>query len=314
MGGEPNGDQAEEAIRRLLSGLHTRLGLDATVVSRLSAVPFRLDESLDAGQVATARLLATTLAEYFEQDDADRRRVERRRHQLDEVAADRDFTIVLQPIVGLATGETAGMEALARFPTLGQGPGEVFAEAWLLGVGGELELAAVDAAIDLLDRLADDIYLSVNVAPATLADPRFLERAQSLPPGRLVAEVTEHAVIADYAKLTRAAQRLAAAGVRFAIDDVGAGLSGLERILRVNPDVLKIDKSLVRDIDTSRVRHAMVSALTVFAAEVGVSLVAEGIETDAELAALCALGVGYGQGFYLARPHPPSPRSGTRPG
>lgn len=84
----------------------------------------------------------------------------------------------------------------------------------------------------------------------------------------------------------------------------------MERILHVNPDVLKIDKSLVCDIDTSRVRHAMVAALTVLAGEVGVSLIAEGIETSAELAALCALGVGYGQGFYLARPHePPSDRA-----
>lgn len=305
MGWEPSGDQAEEAIRRLLGELHTRLGLDATFVSRLSAVPFRLDESLDAGQVAAVRLLATILAEYFEEDEADRRRIEHRRRQLRDVAADRDLEVVLQPIVRLATGETAGMEALARFPTLGQGPAEVFTEAWALGVGSELELAAVDAAIGLLDTLPEHVCLSVNVAPATLADRRFLGRAQSLPPGRLVAEVTEHAVIADYAQLTRAAQRLATAGVRFAIDDVGSGFSGLERILHVNPDVLKIDKSLVRDIDTSPVRHAMVAALSVFAEQVGVSLVAEGIETSAQLTALCALGVGYGQGFHLAGPHDP---------
>lgn len=306
MGWEPSGDQAEEAIRRLLGQLHTRLELDAALVSRLSALPFRLNESLDAGQVAAARLLATILAEYFEEDEADRRRVEHRRQQLRGVAADGDLKVVLQPIVRLATGETAGMEALARFPTLGQGPDETFADAWALGVGGELELAAVDAAIGLLDTLPDDVYLSVNVAPATLADRRFLERAQSLPSGRLVAEVTEHAAIDDYAKLTLAAQRLGTTGMGFAIDDVGSGFSGLERILNVNPDVLKIDKSLVRDIDTSPVRHAMVAALTVFAAQVDVSLVAEGIETSGQLSALCALGVGYGQGFHVARPHDPN--------
>lgn len=296
-------DQAEKAIERLLGGIYTRLELDAGGISGLPAVPFRIDESLDAGQIATVRLLTTTLAEYFREHEAAWQAVEGRRERLCDVAANHEITMVGQPIKRLVTGQTVGVEALARFPTLDQGPGEVFAEAWQLGVGLELELAAVDAAIDLLDKIPDDAYLSVNVAPTTLATSPFLERATSLPPDRLVAEVTEHAVIHDDAPVHSAMRRLREVGVRFAIDDVGSGFAGLERILLLRPDILKIDKSLVRDVDTSSARYAMVGALTGVAAEVGAGLVAEGIETGAERATLRGLGVGYGQGFYLARPH-----------
>lgn len=296
-------DQAEEAIERLLGRLYDRLELDATPLARFPALPFRLADSLDASQVAAVRLLTTVLAEHFDEYDADCQQLEHRRDRLCGVAAaGEELAPVGQPIVRFATGETVGMEALARLPALGQGPAEVFPEAWHLGVGLELELAAVDAAMERFAGLADDAYLSVNVAPATLADERFLERARSLPRGRLVAEVTEHAVIDDYARMDLAAQRLREAGVRFAVDDVGAGFSGLERILRLSPDILKIDKALVRDIDTSPQRHAMVAALRAFAAEVGAGLVAEGIETGAELATLCEVGVGCGQGFYLGVP------------
>lgn len=296
-------DQAEKAIEGLLGRMYTRLELDAGGISGLPAVPFRVDESLDARQLATVRLLTTTLAEYFSAHETLSRVVEGRRDRLCDVAANGEITMVAQPIKRLATGTTVGVEALARFPTLDQGPAEVFTEAWHVGVGLELELAAVEAAIDLLDKIPDDVYLSVNVAPVTLAAARFLDRVTSLPSGRLVAEVTEHAIIDDYASVASAGRRLREAGVRFAVDDVGSGFAGLERIIRTNPDILKVDKSLVRDIDTSPARHAMVGALAVVAAEVSASLVAEGIETSAELAALCGLGVDYGQGFHLARPH-----------
>lgn len=296
-------DQAEKAIERLLGRMFTRLELDGRGISGFPAVPFRVDGSLDAGQLATVRLLTTTLAEYFSEREAVWRAVEDRRDRLCEVAANGEITMVAQPIKRLATGKTVGMEALARFPTLDQGPGEVFTEAWHLGAGLELELAAVEAAIDLLDKIPGDAYLSVNVAPITLAACRFLDRVTSLPPGRLVAEVTEHAIIDDYASVESAGRRLREAGVRFAVDDVGSGFAGLERIILTSPDILKVDKSLVRDIDTSSARHAMVGALAAVAAEVGASLVAEGIETRAELATLSGLGLEYGQGFYLAKPY-----------
>lgn len=303
MPAEHSHDQAEQALEHILGRLYAHLKLDTAAACTLPARPFRIADSLDPGQRATVRLLTTTLAEYFEGQAIDHLDREHRRDRLCDIAAARELTMVAQPIVRLATGQTAGMEALARFPTLDQGPGQVFADAWELGVGLDLELTAVDAAIDLLPAIPDDVYLSVNVAPTTLVSPRFLERVASLPPGRLVAEVTEHAVIDDYDALAAAADRLSNVGVRFAVDDVGAGFSGLERILRLNPEILKIDRSLVCDIDASSTRYAMVAALQVFAEEVGVGLIAEGIETSAELAALCGLGVGCGQGFYLGRPH-----------
>src|SRR5262249_7083128 len=119
---------------------------------------------------------------------------------------------------------------------------------------------------------------------------------------RLTVEITEHAQVSDYDLLTGALKTLRQTGVRLSVDDAGAGYASLQHVLRLRPDLIKLDISLVRDIDTDRVKAALAGCLTNFAAQIGASLIAEGIETAAEMARLTAVGVSYGQGYPLARP------------
>jgi len=211
--------------------------------------------------------------------------------------------VVFQPITALDRDQVVGFEALARFPTEPERPIEAwFADAAGLGLGADLELAAIERAFAHIDHLPPDAFLSVNVSPATAVSPRFEACCRAVDPNRLVIEVTEHAPVDDYVALTDALAALRARGVRLAIDDAGAGFASLRHVLRLNPDLIKLDISLTRRIDTDPVRRALATSLIAFAAEVGATILAEGIESRWELEALRRLGVRYGQGYHLARP------------
>ncbi len=122
--------------------------------------------------------------------------------------------------------------------------------------------------------------------------------------GRLVLEITEHEAVEDYPSLVDALAPLRANGARVAIDDAGAGFASLRHTLRIAPDIVKLDMSLTRGIDADRGKRALAAALVSFAMEMDFALVAEGIETADELEALRQLGVGFGQGYFLAVPGP----------
>ncbi len=120
-------------------------------------------------------------------------------------------------------------------------------------------------------------------------------------------EITEHEAVEDYDSLIDALQDLRAQGVRVAIDDAGAGFASMRHTLQIAPDIVKLDLSLTHGIDSDHARQALATALVSFAEEMGITIVAEGIETEAQLAKLIDLGVRYGQGFYLAEPAPRYP-------
>ncbi|HEV8420861.1 MAG TPA: EAL domain-containing protein, partial [Actinomycetota bacterium] len=128
---------------------------------------------------------------------------------------------------------------------------------------------------------------------------RLLRQA---PATRIVVEITEHAQVADYAELLEALGDFRSRGGRLAIDDAGAGFASLRHVLVLLPDVIKLDISLTQGIDRDRNRRALASAMISFAAEIGATIIAEGIETRDELDSLRSLGVRYGQGFYIGRP------------
>ena len=213
---------------------------------------------------------------------------------------------VFQSIVSLETGQPVGFEALARFETDPvRSPGAWFAEATALGYTLELEIAAVEAAISSMDRLPSDTFMTLNVSPASIMSPQLTEAIGRVPLDRIIVEVTEHARITDYPRLRSAIAALRRGGARLAVDDVGAGHASLRNILQLDPDLIKLDVSLTREIQTQRPQRAMASALVTFAREVGASVIAVGIETEAELAAIRDLGVPLGQGYYFGRPNPP---------
>jgi EAL domain-containing protein (putative c-di-GMP-specific phosphodiesterase class I) len=214
------------------------------------------------------------------------------------------LSIAYQPIVALQTGDTVGFEALARFKGIQPEwpPAEWFAVAADVGLRTELELAALELALTRLDSLPANSFLSVNVWPEALASPAVLERIGAAQPDRIVIEVTEHAAIDDYDRLVTTLADFRRRGGRLAIDDAGAGFASLRHVLRLDPDMIKVDGSLVRDIESDRAARALTRALVSFAREMGKLVVAEGIETASALDVLRELGIDYGQGYHLGRP------------
>jgi EAL domain-containing protein (putative c-di-GMP-specific phosphodiesterase class I) len=252
--------------------------------------------------------LAGQLERQEQAAEAQRRQVQRIR----EILQDGGPAVVFQSIFDLRAGNVVGKEALARFPGHpARTPDLWFADAATVGLRVELEIAAVRAAVSQAGEL-DGTFLALNVSPEALSSVRFLRLLPELPTERVVLEVTEHAPVEDYESLSRSLQQLRAEGVRLAIDDAGAGFASLRHILRLAPDFIKLDISLTRGIDGDQARRALASALISFASEIGAAIIAEGIESGAEVEALRALGVVYGQGFHLGWPQPISQDQGRR--
>jgi PAS domain S-box-containing protein len=228
------------------------------------------------------------------------------RRGIAEILATEELAIAFQPIVDIPSGIVIGVEALSRFPSRQEvGPDVVFAEAAHAGLGAELELLAVRRALEEAAVLDSSLYIAVNVSPAILANPALLDTllASPIDVGRVVVEITEHVSVGDYTILQRPRQQLRDVGVRLAVDDAGSGYASLRHILTLAPDIIKLDRALVTDLDSDRARRALVAAVVSFAAEIGATrLIGEGVETQAELAALTALGVDAAQGYHVGKP------------
>ena len=222
------------------------------------------------------------------------------------------FHPVFQPIVDLASLAVIGYEALTRFDG-GTPPDEQFREAAAVGIGVELEIASLRAALAAAVALPATPWLNVNASPVVILAGEPLRSLVAAYPGRLVLEVTEHEVITDYAAFREAVAALRP-DVQIAVDDAGAGFASLRHIVELRPHIVKIDRSLVAGIDADPARQALLAGLRHFADSQGCSLIAEGIETEAELATLVALDVRSGQGYLLGRPLPiPAPGAQAGP-
>jgi diguanylate cyclase (GGDEF)-like protein len=218
-------------------------------------------------------------------------------------------SMAVQPIVDLRSGSIHAHEALARFGANGEGsPLPWFTLAEELGEREALERACLREALELFCRRPPHVRLAVNLSAPVLLDPRtlrMLERPRDL--DGLIIEITEEALVQNDEQLRTVMIPLRERGARLAVDDMGAGYSGLRQVTTVHPSYLKLDRSLITGIDGDSDRAALVSALAGYAARVGSLLVAEGIETEAELHKVLELGVPLAQGFYLGRPAPPWP-------
>jgi EAL domain-containing protein (putative c-di-GMP-specific phosphodiesterase class I)/CheY-like chemotaxis protein len=260
-------------------------------------------ERVTSAQVASS--IVDELSRRLSHDEA--RAMSNRRvvDQIRQVIDDSCLEFVFQPIADLASSRVVGVEALSRFPVAPmRPPARWFEEAWAVGLGVELELAALEGALEASSRLPSGIFLAVNLSPATLSSERLREILAVARRRRLVVEVTEHAPVDDYAALREALAFVRGVGGWVAVDDVGAGYSSLQHILEISPDAIKLDLGITRDVHIDAGRRSLASAFTRFAADMGVMIMAEGIETAEELAALRELGIEYGQGFFLAPPRP----------
>jgi EAL domain-containing protein (putative c-di-GMP-specific phosphodiesterase class I) len=231
------------------------------------------------------------------------REAEVKRVRVGEVLDERAFKLVYQPIWEIGAARPSGFEVLCRFTREPfRSPDRWFAEAAETGNGVALETAVLRKAITSFDDLPSDIYLSVNASPETVLSGALPDLFEGAPAERLVLELTEHAPVGDYDVLEAALAPLRARGIRLAVDDAGAGYSGLQHIIRLKPDLIKLDMSLTRTIHEDPARQALASALIFFARMTGCIIIAEGVETQEELATLRTLGVPRAQGYFLSRP------------
>jgi EAL domain-containing protein (putative c-di-GMP-specific phosphodiesterase class I)/FixJ family two-component response regulator len=217
-------------------------------------------------------------------------------------------TPAYQPIFHIATGEVAGYEALTRFDGAPEGSTEdVFREAHQVGLGVELELHTASQAIAGFRpelECSNSTYLAVNASPGLLYRPALLEVLSVLPSVRVVVEITEQRQFDSYDQLRETVSLVHERGMRVAVDDMGSGFAGLQRLVDVRPEIVKLDHVLTARLDSDPARRALVTAMHHFAVEMGITVVAEGIERDAQLTVLRDIGIECGQGFLLGRPGP----------
>ncbi|WP_336922202.1 EAL domain-containing protein [Aquipuribacter sp. SD81] len=217
------------------------------------------------------------------------------------------LTVVAQPLVDLTTGGVAGYEALARVPAEWDvAPDRLFAAAHRLGGSAALQAHVCEAVLRLLPELPGDTFLTVNVDPGDLVAagavaPLLARRSLT----RLVVEITEHAWPDDTAPVDEVVARLRAAGALVAADDVGAGYAGLHQLMRLRPDMVKVDRGLVRELGDDPAAELLVQVLGELCSHLDAWVVVEGVETETQLAALARLGVPIGQGWLLGRPAAP---------
>lgn len=210
-----------------------------------------------------------------------------------------------QPILDVRKNRPIGYEALTRF----QGepyrsPDKWFDDAAQVGLQTQLEMAAVEKALEALGAFPQETYISLNVSPETVLNSSLADMLQDYPLKRLVLEVTEHNHVGDYPIIMRALESLRRGGLRLAVDDAGAGYASFQHILKLRPDIIKLDRSLVTKIEDDSGSMALTAALVRFAEQTGSVIIAEGVETGTELEILSSLGVEIMQGYLFGRPEP----------
>lgn len=212
-------------------------------------------------------------------------------------------SIVYQPIVCLETHRAVGFECLARFAAEPLRPPDAwFDEAAEVGLGTALEIVALRKALAAFPAFPPEVYLAVNASPRTIMSSGFADALGGAPADRIVVEVTEHASVADYHDLASVVMAMRQRGIRLAVDDAGAGYASMRHILNLQPDLIKLDMELTRNIDLDLARRALAAALIGFARDTGSQIVAEGVETASELKTLRGLGIKTAQGYLLGRP------------
>jgi EAL domain-containing protein (putative c-di-GMP-specific phosphodiesterase class I) len=212
---------------------------------------------------------------------------------------------LLQPIYEISTGDVVGVEALTAFSAdHPEGTAGWFQLAWSTGLGVDLEFACIGDALALVPRIPAHVWLACKASPATTADPRLAALLDTVPAPSVVVELTGDPVAPEGLAAVRALDGLRARGLQLAVDDYGAGRTGPHWLLEVEPNIVKVDRSLIKGVGSDHRKQALTRALVRFAADTGCALVAEGVESRDDLEMVAACGVVLAQGFHLARPEP----------
>ncbi len=215
-----------------------------------------------------------------------------------------ELWVALQPIVNLNTGSVLGHEALIRGPVGSdwETPDKIFAKARRLGRASALEARCRQLGLAALANTLPEgqsLFLNVDVAFEQL--PLYLLQ-YDLSPARVALEISERAPIARHSPALKIIDQWRAQGHPIVLDDYGSGYASLDMAITVHPDILKLDRGMIAGVDGDPFRYDVLHSVVALWHDKNVRLLAEGIETAEELAALQSLGVDYGQGYYLGRP------------
>ncbi len=249
---------------------------------------------------------ATRRAARFEAD----RTLRERAAVLERIVLQESLSTVYEPVVDLEDERVIGYEALSRGPagTSLEDPLTLFGVASSCDLEFELDSLCRRRALANATGIRPDQQLFLNILPSCIHDPDFegvrvrrMLKDLGLAPENLVLEISEREAITNFPIFREALDQFTALGFGIALDDTGAGFSSLEAALELSPDYLKIDMSLIRGIEESPERQELLRGLQSVAQRMNATLIAEGIETAAELQAIRGLGIRGGQGFYLGR-------------
>jgi EAL domain-containing protein (putative c-di-GMP-specific phosphodiesterase class I) len=259
--------------------------------------------SLNQRDVQMMKVFADLTARQIDKEQTADAAYDESRTRIQALLSNDALTIVYQPIYDVGQERIVGFEALSRFSAEpNRTPDLWYAEAASVGLGVELEIRAIEKALTGLEVLPPDVYISLNASPETIISGELERVLKRAPHERLVLEITEHHFINEYIEVGDILRPLRAQGMRVAVDDAGAGYASFRHILKLAPDLIKLDMSISRAIDSNRPSRALASALIRFAQETESAIVAEGVETAAELHTLQGLGVTQVQGYLLGRP------------
>lgn len=296
------------ATREIPIGSHLSVPLklaDGRVYGTFCCFGFQPDVSLNERDLHTMKAFAELIAYQIDTDTERVRDRAEKTKRIQTVLRSDEPTIVYQPMFLMSDNRLLGAESLSRFSATPQrSPDQWFAEAGEVGLKTALELKAIRKSLVSYKETwrYGALHLGLNSSAQTIVDGGLLKILGDCPAEQIMLEITEHDQVENYDELHRALAPLRKRGVKIAVDDAGSGYASMRHILNLSPDVIKLDVSLTRGIDADRMRRALASALIEFADQTGCKIVAEGIETEAELQTLRNLGVHAGQGYYLSRP------------
>lgn len=232
------------------------------------------------------------------------------KQQLSQIIEYKDITVLTQPILSLQTGEVYGYEILTRGPidTIFHSPEALFDYADRVQLLSELEFVVIQKAFEEMKSRGIMSPVFINITAVTLSHPhfernirRYIEKG-NIEPCHVIFEITEQHLIRDYVSSSQVIRKLRSLGFRVAIDDAGAGFSSLQSILEIIPDMIKIDKSLIQQIDRVAAKESMLKAIMSFAKDIQCQVIAEGVEREEEAGVLMRHNVEMGQGFFFAKP------------
>lgn len=279
---------------------------DRRVFGTLCCFSYRPNRALNERDMQVLRAFAEFLGFYFETVAKTEEEKESTIAQVRAVITSDALRIVFQPVYEIASLKLHGFECLSRFdfePL--RSPDKWFNAAHRADpqLGLDLELHAIKKALDAQHKLRPEIALNINGSPELLLAGKIQSiLAQPYDLINVVLEITEHAAVPDYDALAKSLKPFRDRGVKLAIDDAGAGYSSMRHILHLEPDIIKLDTSLTQSVDTDKKRKALAKGLISFAHEIGSLVVAEGVETVAELSTLAEFNVDYVQGYLLGKP------------